>query len=74
LVGCHAVHTKLSKNWLSHSEVNRRDTHIGKHRQESDNISLLLSFQNKESTLKTAKERKGQGREKRLLRRKGTEE
>jgi hypothetical protein len=51
---CHDIHTKFHKGWLRHSEVaGGAGTHtdLQIHRQQGYLISLLLYFQNKESSL-----------------------
>jgi hypothetical protein len=49
------IHTKFHKEWFKYSKFVREDAH----RQQSDLISLLLYFQNKESRVKSFTELAG---------------
>jgi hypothetical protein len=38
------MYAKFLEDWFRHSNVNRGDTHIDRHRQKGDLINLLLFF------------------------------
>jgi hypothetical protein len=48
------MNNKFHKDWFRHSEVEKGNLQI--HRQHGDLISLVLSFQKKESMLKMSNE------------------
>jgi hypothetical protein len=45
------VHNKFQRDWFSHSNVDKGGIH--RHTELGDRISLLLFFQNKETSVKT---------------------
>lgn len=45
----HDIRTKFHKDWINHSDVNTGDTLTDTRRHQRDLISVLSSFQNKES-------------------------